>query len=158
MNNAKMKSIESNQSGIAKKVLGVIPISQAWTIEQIMSELHRLTRSTLEKNMVQGCLKSLADSGLIKCTSGLYQRKAYKEKIEPPVRLLEPRPAKEPESAALDITLVDGSPVDRLADLASDLRGIASVLDDVALSIASKTSDTDKEVEKLRMLKALLRD
>lgn len=152
-----LRSIEDGLNGIAKKVLSVVPIREAWSIDQIVAEMFRQTRSTPDKNVVQGCLEHFVDVGIAKRIGALFQRVEIKEKRQITVPVSRDAPAPSPAHEG-NKPEEPQPPVDRLGSIAAQLRGIASQIEDVALDVASKSSDTDKEAEKLRTLKKLLKD
>ena len=61
-------------------------------------------------------------------------------------------PAPTPIKPAVQI-----DPLSKLAALASDIRKIASAIEEVALNIETATHSNDEELEKLRALKNILK-
>lgn len=73
----------ASQSAIARKVLSVVPIAEAWTRQQIHTELHRATSATIDGRTIDGCLRSLEECGLAKQPSpGRYQAIRPHEKAQ----------------------------------------------------------------------------
>lgn len=146
MNNARLRAIEEGQTGIAKKVLASVPIQEAWTARQIVSDIAR-SGSRPDPHIVEGCLNTLVDSGLVReRPRGYFQR--IKPKEEEVVSIAStPAQPKEP---------VD--PLTKLGNIASSLRTLADEIEDVALTIEERQTATTEEIAKLRQLKALLRD
>lgn len=157
MNNAKLKAIEEGQTGIARKVLSVIPLAEAWNIHQIVTELARVG-SKPDWRIVDGCLMSLTDAGLIK--EG--PRKSF-------TRVLikdEPAPAPKPEKAPTPIfKLVESKrPFDRMAALAQRMRekanefsAMAAEAEELALAFEEEVTKASKDGAKLKQLQELLR-
>lgn len=65
MNSARLDELERSISGVAKKVLHIVPVAEPWTPKEIHAEAirsgHNIDRRTLE-----GCLNSLRDTGLVR--------------------------------------------------------------------------------------------
>lgn len=157
MTAARIRLLESQQSGVAKKVYDAVPLNEIWSIKQIVHELQRQGVAR-DISIVQGCLKSLKDTGLIKEASpGCFQR------VKPRA---EPEPAKKdlimatmPASSSQPV-----DPVDKLAAIGTKLRGLAQTfaqladdIDEAALALDEKASGNDEELAKLRQLKGLLK-
>ena len=146
MNNARMRAIEEGQTGIAKKVLASVPIQEAWTARQIVSDIAR-SGSRPDPHIIEGCLNTLVDSGLVnERPRGYFQRIKPKEEKVVPIASAPAQP-KEP---------ID--PLAKLGSIASSLRTLADEIEDVALTIEERQTATTEEIAKLRQLKALLRD
>ena len=146
MNSARMRAIEEGQTGIAKKVLSSVPIQESWTARQIISDIAR-SGSRPDPHIVEGCLSTLCDSGLVReRPRGYFQRIKPKEKKVVSIAAAPAQP-KEP---------VD--PLTKLSNIASSLRTLADEIEDVALTIEERQTATTEEIAKLRQLKALLRD
>ena len=72
------------QTGIAKKVYECVPISEPWRSFQVLTALRNMTGSTPDVRIVQGCLRDLVDSGLIRRTgTDHYQRIQVEKKTKP---------------------------------------------------------------------------
>lgn len=158
MTAARIRLLENQQSGVAKKVYGAVPINEIWPTKQIAYELQR-QGVVRDISIVEGCLKSLKDSGLIKEASpGYFQR--VKPRAEPEPTEKEPIMATTP--AASPSQPVD--PVDKLAAIGTKLRGLSQMfielandIDEAALALDEKASGNDEELAKLRQLKGLLK-
>lgn len=71
------------QTGIAKKVYECVPISEPWRSFQVLTALRNMTGSTPDVRIVQGCLRDLVDSGLIRRTgTDHYQRIQVEKKTK----------------------------------------------------------------------------
>ena len=146
MNSARMRAIEEGQTGIAKKVLSSVPIQESWTARQIVSDIAR-SGSRPDPHIVEGCLNTLCDSGLVReRLRGYFQRTKPKEEKVVSIAATSAQP-KEP---------ID--PLTKLGNIASSLRAMADEIEDVALAIEERQTATTEEIAKLRQLKALLRD
>jgi hypothetical protein len=158
MTAARIRILENQQSGVAKKVYSAVPINEIWPIKQIAFELQR-QGIVRDLSIVEGCLNSLKDTGLIKEASpGCFQR------VKPRA---EPKPAKK-ESAMATTPAAPSSqpvdPVDKLAAIATKMRGLSQMfleladdIDEAALALDEKASGNDEELAKLRQLKGLLK-
>lgn len=143
--NARMRAIEEGQTGIAKKVLASVPIQETWTAHQIISDIAR-SGSRPDPHIVEGCLNTLCDSGLVR-----ERPRGYFQRVKP----------KEEKVASIASAPQQKEPIDPLAKLgniASSLRTLADELEDVALAIEEKHAGATEELAKLRQLKTLLRD
>lgn len=156
---SRLQSIVENQTGIARKVLDAVPISDRWDLRQIIHELHRVHHVRYEQHVVRGCLKSLRESGLVHELGEGFQRVP----IRPLIRsVAKPAPA-EPEEKPV-MTPEPESPGDRIACVASKLRTMAALfndlateLDDAVIAYDEQAGATSAEFAQLRQLKALLK-
>lgn len=152
MNAAKMKQVESGLTGIARKVLDAVPINDAWQSHTIANEIKRMTGSAPESKMVNGCLESLKNSGLVREPKrGMWIRVSTKdhddEAKEPaPANVVELR--KQPEQ---------WTPREMLKSLAVEIMELAGKLDDVANEIDKAEKRNEEKTAKLRQLQELLR-
>jgi len=150
------------QSSIAKKVYEFVPIKDSWEINQVISEMRRVTRSNGDPRIIKGCLNSLKESGLIdEVQIGKFKRVEVKDKIE----------VKEIEMAAVEVIAqkqikpeVNKTPLELLSKISSRLvavqmsiRSIADEIDAAAVEIEDGISANEKNVEKLRQLQILLK-
>lgn len=154
---ARIRLLESQQSGVAKKVYDAVPLNEIWSIKQIALELQRQGVAR-DISIVQGCLKSLKDTGLIKeANPGCFQRVKPRAESEPakkdPIMATTPAPPSQP-----------ADPVDKLAAIGTKLRGLSQMfielaedIDEAALALDEKASGNDEELAKLRQLKGLLK-
>lgn len=150
MTAARIRLLESQQSGVAKKVYDAVPVNEIWPVKQIVYELQRQGVAR-DISIVQGCLKSLKDSGLIKeANPGYFQRVKPRAESEPTEK--EPTMATTPAPSAKSI-----DPVDKLAAIGTKLRGLSQMfielandIDEAALALDEKASGNDEELAKLR--------
>lgn len=163
MNNARLLEAERNLTGIARKVLAVVPVQNWWSSHQIKGELRR-TGAHLDHAVVDGCLGSLLKDGLIKKRGPdnfeHFIRVALKPEPEPkpqPETPLVPDDKPEPQYAT--------DPLDRLASMSANLcqmaeqiRQLSAGMDDLALDIEAERQRAKGETTKFRQLQALLRD
>lgn len=156
MNANRLRMIEEQQSGIARKVLEAVPIQERWTSRAIASEMlrsgHRADMKTIE-----GCLESLRDSGLIREPA----RGEFQRVLIPPAVEREELAAPEPKA----VRFVKVEPLDRMATLTATLRERASQLlmladeiDAAAISMEEERAAGTESDKKLRQLQSLLRD
>jgi hypothetical protein len=160
MNNSRLKAIEDGQTGIAKKVLAAVPAIEAWTHRQIVMEIAR-TGSCPDPRIVEGCLRSLGDAGLIKETkTGGWIRVMPKDSPEK-----EPAAAVVPAATKPAFTLVEPSrPFDRMAALAERMReraaefaAMAAEAEELALAFEAEVTRAGADSQRLKQLQELLR-
>lgn len=158
MTATRIRILENQQTGVAKKVYGAVPINEAWPSKSIVAELTRQGQ-VRDFSIIEGCLNTLKEVGLIKEMSpGHFQR--VKPKAEP-MSTKPLNPVIPPNSS---IKGEPTEPVDRLAAIGTKLRGLSQMfleladdIDEAALAFEEKTSGNDEELAKLRQLKNVLK-
>lgn len=159
MNNARVQSIERGLSSIARKVLEATPVSEWWSVSVIATEVHRQHGSGPDPRVVNGCLRALVESGLVREGEANHFQRTY------PRPALVPKPQKEahvakPTAAAKDpdppTAEQPESPIDMIAKIAASMRNLAQQLDDAALSIEERLGRESEDSAKLRQLRQLL--
>lgn len=169
LNQQKFDQIHRGLSAQATKVYDAIPISDSWSITQIMQELHRLNISMSDARVVGGCLNSLIDCGLVvEAPKRMFRREVIRPKFErteaaPEViattKEIEMKqtahlPSKTaPYASAIAIM----SPLDRLSSFASRLRDLATEMENAAIDLAGQAEKNEAETAKMRQLQALLK-
>lgn len=165
MNRIKYEALVESQSAIARKVLSVVPIQEHWSAKQIHAELHRQTQATIDRRIIEGCLRALVDSGLVReHPRDSYIREMPKED-QPRTRLVKdepstPEPAmSKPNPAPTPINAVlVADPLDRLGNVARRLRGMADEIEELALEVGQQMEAVEADGRKAAQLKALLKD
>lgn len=146
MNPGRMNELVKRLTGIASKVYAAVPCQETWSVEQIISEMHRLgTRS--DHSVTAGCLNSLKRDGLVKePINGRF------------IRI--PIPVKEPVVANVSTPMPVPSPslITRIASVADKLRSIADDLDNLALDADHQLQNANTGSAKLTQLQGLLRE
>ena len=158
MTATRIRILENQQTGVAKKVYGAVPINEAWPSKLIVAELTRQGQ-VRDFPIVEGCLNTLKEVGLIRETApGYFQRVKPKPTTEKEAELMAVTPPK--PSAKSEPT----EPVDRLAAIGTKLRSMSKVfleladdIDEATLAFEEKASGNDEELAKLRQLKGLLK-
>ena len=158
MTATRIRILENQQTGVAKKVYGAVPINEAWPSKAIVAELTRQGQ-VRDFSIIEGCLNTLKEVGLIREVSpGCFQR--VKPKTEP-MSTKSPNPVIPPNSS---VKGEPTEPVDRLAAIGTKLRGLSQMfieladdIDEAALAFEEKTSGNDEELAKLRQLQTLLK-
>ena len=158
MTAARIRILENQQTGIAKKVYGAVPINEAWPSKSIVAELTRQGQ-VRDFSVIGGCLNTLKEIGLIKeVTPGHFQRIKPKPTVEKEVEPMAVTPPKPPAKGE------PVEPVDRLAAIGTKLRGLSQMfleladdIDEATLAFEEKASGNDEELAKLRQLKGLLK-
>lgn len=164
MTATRIRILENQQTGVAKKVYGAVPINEAWPSKQIVMELTRQGQ-VRDFSIVEGCLNTLKEVGLIKEVSpGHFQRVKLKPTAE---KEAEPMIAKPLNPVIPPNSSVKGEPIepmDRLVAIGTKLRGLSKMfigladdIDEAALAFEEKASGNDEELAKLRQLKGLLK-
>lgn len=148
-----LQSRLDGQSSIAKKVYQFIPIADSWTHQQIASEMVRVTGAHTDHRIMQGCINTLKDSGLVKEPQrGKFQRTEIKTKEEAPKKedlVIQKPTAKAPQKKQ--------SAIEILSEISEDMRNVAKKLDDAALRIAEQDESNAENLKKLEALQGILR-
>ncbi|HGM8278905.1 TPA: hypothetical protein ACKQDV_004634 [Pseudomonas aeruginosa] len=150
------------QTGIAKKVYECVPISEPWRSFQVLTALRNMTGSTPDVRIVQGCLRDLVDSGLIRRTgTDHYQRIQVEKKTKPqepkmgePAKKIETQPEPKRSSSPLEML---GELANELAGMAEHMKRLSDRIEDVALAVEQERESNAKSMESYRHLKALLK-
>lgn len=159
---AKQESLMQGQTGIAKKVYECVPISEPWRSSQVLTALRNMTGSTPDVRIVQGCLRDLVDSGLIR-RIGIdhYQRiqvekktKHQEPKMAEPAKKIETQ--SEPKRSASPLEML-GELANELAGMAEHMKRLSDRIEDVALAVEQERESNAKSMESYRQLKALLK-
>ncbi|MCA8430054.1 hypothetical protein [Burkholderia seminalis] len=159
MTPAKYQAALSGQSAIAKKVLEMVPIQEAWSRAEIAGHLLRVTKSSPDPAVIEGCLGRLKDSGLIREPSrGRYQRVEVRERevLQVPVQKSEITIAPPEVQAALPIEIL-AKLSERARSLATELVMLASDIETAALTIEQDNAENAANLEKLRQFQSLLK-
>lgn len=161
---SRIEALLQGQTGVARKLYECVPINDAWTEFQIVMEMRRITGSTPDMKVARGCLRDLADAGLIQRTGDRYRCTPIQEK---PQQKEVAMPAVKPATQAAKIAAAQ-SPIDLLGDIAGSivalsksvgeqLQQIAKRVEDAALQIEQGQEASAANLEKLRQLQSLLR-
>ena len=158
MTATRIRILENQQTGVAKKVYGAVPINEAWPSKQIVMELSRQGQ-VRDFSTIEGCLNTLKEVGLIKETApGHFQRVKPKPTVEKEAESMTTKPLTTPTKSE------PTESVDRLAAIGTKLRGLSQMfleladdIDEAALAFEEKTSGNDEELAKLRQLKNVLK-
>ena len=158
MTATRIRILENQQTGIAKKVYGAVPINEAWPSKSIVAELTRQGQ-VRDFSIIEGCLNTLKEVGLIKeMAPGHFQRVRPKPTVEKEAEPMTTKPLNQPTKSE------PTEPVDRLAAIGTKLRGLSKMfleladdIDEATLAFEEKASGNDEELAKLRQLKGLLK-
>lgn len=152
MNSARMKSIEDNLTGIARKVYDLLPIQSPATV----SDLCRLMRekgNSADLKVIHGCLGGLVDQGLAReLNSGSFQRIA----LRPALVSTQPVAAIANEDQLP--RFVGLTPLERLANLEKSLRGLADEAADLGITVEEFVESIRQDNAKVNQLKELLKN
>ena len=158
MTATRIRILENQQTGVAKKVYGAVPINEAWPSKQIVMELSRQGQ-VRDFSVIGGCLNTLKEIGLIKeVAPGHFQRIKPKPTAEKEAEPMTTKPLNPPTKSE------PTEPMDRLAAIGARLRSLSKTfleladdIEEVALACEEKVSGNDEELAKLRQLKGLLK-
>ncbi|WP_406805990.1 hypothetical protein [Burkholderia semiarida] len=159
MTPAKYQAALSGLSAIAKKVLEMVPIQEAWSRSEIASHLLRVTKSSPDAAVIDGCLGRLKDSGLIREPSrGRYQRVEVRERevLKVPVQKPEEAVNASVEQSILPIEILSKL-AERARAVATELVMIASDIETAALTIEQGNAENAASLEKLRQFQSILK-
>lgn len=160
----RIRILENQQTGVAKKVYSAVPINEPWPSKQIVMELTRQGQ-VRDFSIIEGCLNTLKEVGLIKETApGHFQRVKPKPTVEKEAEPMTTKPLNPVIPPNSSVKSKPTEPVDRLAAIGNKLRGLsitflelADDIDEAALAFEEKASGNDEELAKLRQLKGLLK-
>ncbi|MCY0854320.1 hypothetical protein [Cupriavidus sp. D39] len=156
MTPGKVEAKLRGQTTIAKKVFEMVPIQEAWSCNQILAALHRVTRSSMDYQIMQGCLVALKGAGLVRePKGGLFQRAEIKEKAEDKMANAADKAVEVAVQAAA--SGAKKSPIEILAGIASHLRMIASDIETAAIVIEEGIAEKDENLGKLKQLQSILK-
>ncbi len=160
---AKFEQLVQGQTGIAKKVYECVPIMDSWSTSEIANYMKTKTGSMADIRIVQGCLNTLVESGLIRNEGRNHYKRipvedkpkeVLKMKIVQPVKIEE----KPTNTAAIDLLGSIASEVSAMAvEINAKLKRIAKSIEDAALTVESERENSHESVEKLRQLQSLLK-
>lgn len=175
MNQARMNSMVTGLSAIARKVYDAVPASETWDYVQINAEFKRKTGASLDYKTFQGCVSSLVASGLVREPSkGEFIRVAthVKPQISPIKEVPSMAQPKTPQLQVVEAVPVEPASttkaslaLDRIGVLSKELRlqstmlaKLADELDEAVLDFeAERVSDIDA-LQRLKLLKQVLKD
>ena len=155
MTPGKVEAKLRGQTAIAKKVFEMVPIQEAWSCNQILAALHRVTRSSMDYRIMQGCLVALKAAGLVnEPKGGLFQRSEIKERAEH--KMGNATEVNKIEAPALGSS-AKKTPIELLSGIASHLRMIASDIETAAIVIEEGIAEKDENLGKLKQLQSILK-
>lgn len=172
MNIAKLKSRLDGQTSIAKKVYECVPAQEFWSAGQICEELGRKGQ-TPNKRVVEGCLSTLKESGLV-LEQGHGYFKAIVLKKKPTLEAVPFAVYTADSNEEVEVNTVKAvekkpvvkrSPIEILSGLASKIENMMDEMDDLkkeiedaALEITEQMQADDDKIKQLRQLQALLKN
>lgn len=174
LNQSKFDSLYRGVTDQAKKVYQAVPITEQWSSAQIIAEINR-TGKSCEQRVVQGCLASLKESGLIKEPSiGHWIRTEVRTKqlhsITPMKTVRAFTPPKEEETTVANNVQPIAQPksettaLERISNLSAQLppiiqslQKLAADIEATAIEIEESIEKTNKDNAKLRQLQELLK-
>lgn len=160
MNESRQRELLAGVAANARKVFDVVPIEDAWGLDQLLAEVRRLG-SGMDSNVLKGCLASLIERALVcEVSPRRYQRAPIRTKsaaAEPASVTASPVPAVSmaPNAPPLDRLAAIAS---KLKDLAAGVTALALAIEDAALDIEADQNARDGDAEKARRLRELLKE
>lgn len=157
MNPTRLASIERGLTGIARKVYEHVTTEER-DLTRIVVELRNAGHNS-DRSVVQGCLRSLVDNGLIReaTLSGksVWWREARKPEtvqmeLNKPVMGTVPAVPRPTVATPLD-------PLSSLGELAKRLRDTADQVEAIALEIEGRRHADREQIEKFQQLRTLLK-
>jgi hypothetical protein len=142
------------QSSVAQKVFEAVPMQEVWSSQQIHGALQRTTRSTMDFKILQGCLNTLKEAGLVHepktgCFERVKQREPVVQSNVVPAKVspINANPINGSRSAAAEV-LYELS--NRARNLSLDLAAAASMIDD-------EIEENAESAQKLSQLQSILK-
>lgn len=158
MNEARFSALYKGLSEKAKKVYQVVPISESWTLSQMMMELNRISPGQNHNQRSVGfCLGSLKDVGLIKEVSGdKWIRVPVRAKVtmndeaeERPTITKEEAVSKETPQTTKTVK-EESTPLERIGELSSQVITIIQSLHKLAADIDAAAIEVEEQIEKIK--------
>lgn len=160
----------ANLTSIAAKVLGCVPIGDVWSNRQISAELYR-QGTQVSPRIIDGCLRSLVDDGLImEPTPMQFKQTAVHKPSSAPAEVMEfAQTTRKPEAVRMSVVAKtpappEAKPIDILAGLASraatlakQVSALAEDIENAAITITDSITAAERDSEKLRQLQSLLK-
>lgn len=155
----------NGQTSVARKVFELVPIKEAWTALEIVAALNRATKSSMDFKVLQGCLNTLKESGLVREPKrGHFQRVEVKEKAEEKMVDFNARPIVTPRLPVSAPSVPAKTPIEILSEISGRLVGvnaeikrIASDIETAALVIEEGMAANEENLGKLRQLQSILK-
>ena len=142
---------------VAKKVYAAVPMAEPWAPSFIHSEMQRQGSSMRDTRIVEGCLNSLKEAGLVLEPS---RRLFVRAPIKPSKTNTDQQPQKEIDMStkpAQTTATEPRAPMAILSDLAARLKALADDLETAALEIDEHIAAKDVDAAKLKQLQTLLK-
>lgn len=147
-------------NGVARRVFDAVPIKTPWGVAEIHNEIVRSGHSRMDIRVLQGCLRALVDTGLVRERQGLFVRTAVR--VATPAandnttsQPDTPMPAIKQDPTALEQLAILA---DQARKMAKDLQAYADMIDTVALNVDKHIEQSQAGAAKLRQLQSLLKD
>lgn len=160
MNETRFSALYKGLSEKMKKIYQVVPISESWSLGQMMIELNRTSPGqNHNQRSVNFCLGSLRDVGLVKETSsGTWIRVPVRAKVSTVADEVEENntPAKEetvmPNETPPPVATKpsDSTPLERIGELSSQVITIIQSLHKLAADIDAAAIEVEEQIEKIK--------
>lgn len=146
-----------NMSAIAQKVYNAVPASEPWSMTRIHAEMQRLGGSSRDSRIVQGCLNSLKDAGLVEEPARLVFIRSAVRPDKPLQETAKPTTEKVEKTMSLSPAKQPRTPMAILTDLAARCKALADDIETAALEIDEHVTAKGADADKLKQLQALLK-
>lgn len=159
MNAKKFESTYNGLTSVAKKVFDATPISEPWSISNIVTELAR-NGSHQEHRVVMGAMRDLCGRKLAyEVSAGMFRRVKVEGRPTKPseIKVAEQR-TKTADVVSIKPPATKKGPMELLAELATKARQFAEELDNAALEIDQEFQNSEAKSEKLKQLQTLLKN
>lgn len=154
MTPSRQRALEQGLNGYARKVLDAVPISEPWSLTQIINEMKRVS-GTVDYRVIAGCLGNLVEMGLVKePLKGSFIRVAARHVLVHEHPALEPPMPNEPAPAPAPIT----DPLKRLEDVSKRIKALGDEVEEIALGIIAMEQQNATKNEKMLQLQKLLKE
>lgn len=149
------EALRRGLNAAARTVVDAVPVQEAWTLHQILQELTRQGRR-VDVPVARACLGTGISVGLVReHPVGQYQRievrasatQAANDDEDEDDTPMTPKAAPPPKT-----------PFEKLAEVAVDLRTLASRIENIALEFEELSQRANTDTAKLRQLQNLLRE
>lgn len=162
MNYQRYQQLVDGLTGIARKVLAYVPVSEAWGRPRIASEIERQSRARVDPRTLDGVLDSLVEHGLVKEPKrGQFRRIVISEPPRPVLSIPTAAPsapaAPTHQEKPVSPKPSTETPIDKIAQATSSLRKLAKQIADISTEIEDAAIAEQQESQKMRQLSDLLK-
>lgn len=158
-----MSKSEQKEAGLSiqhRNILNAVPIGVYWSIQRIITELHRTTGSKPEHRNVSGVLQKLCEDGLCRIDAQGHYQQTRKQATPVVTQIAKTiKTAKEKSTAMERIALIGAALTAKQDEFSMFVKQAREELDDIALELGQGKQMTEeelKQLEQFRQFKAML--